>query len=131
MRSFRSKPSDVTFAASSSAVSSNERQTPGSSYRLAPCTRNCIPSSVLPHPALPQTRVGRPRGRPPSVISSRPRMPVGHLRIPFAVLDFVVFSTPGNALPAIHLPTIGHKTPQGLLYTRVRLADWFDVTEIN
>ncbi|HET7827054.1 MAG TPA: hypothetical protein VFK90_17085 [Anaeromyxobacter sp.] len=31
----------------------------------------------LPDPAPPQTSVGRPRGRPPSVISSRPRMPDG------------------------------------------------------
>ena len=33
--------------------------------------------SVLPLPAPPQTSVGRPRGTPPNVISSRPVMPVG------------------------------------------------------
>src|SRR5688572_15985422 len=33
-------------------------------------------SKVLPQPALPQTSVGRPRGRPPPVISSSPSMPV-------------------------------------------------------
>jgi hypothetical protein len=37
---------------------------------------------VLPQPAVPQTRVGRPRGRPPRVISSRPAMPVGAFSIP-------------------------------------------------
>ena len=36
-------------------------------------------SRVLPQPALPQTSVGLPCGRPPPVISSRPWMPVGHL----------------------------------------------------
>jgi hypothetical protein len=36
-------------------------------------------SSVLPQPALPHTNVGRPRGNPPSVISSRPVIPVGVL----------------------------------------------------
>ncbi len=38
---------------------------------------------VLPQPAPPHTRVALPRGRPPSVISSSPRMPVGHLRMPW------------------------------------------------
>lgn len=33
-------------------------------------------SSVLPQPAPPQTSVGRPAGKPPSVISSSPVMPV-------------------------------------------------------
>src|SRR5438309_4468250 len=44
---------------------------------MAPRTRNSIESRVLPQPALPQTRVGLPRGRPPPVISSRPWIPVG------------------------------------------------------
>ena len=39
-----------------------------------------MPSSVLPEPGPPQTSVGRPAGRPPWVISSRPAMPVGALR---------------------------------------------------
>ena len=77
-RAATSNPSEATLAASSSAVSSNERQTPGSSNSVAPRTRNSIPSRVLPQPAPPQTRVGRPRGRPPKVISSSPWMPVGH-----------------------------------------------------
>src|SRR5687768_15854762 len=34
---------------------------------------------VLPQPAAPQTSVGRPAGRPPSVISSRPSIPVAAL----------------------------------------------------
>src|SRR5690242_11159550 len=33
--------------------------------------------SVLPQPAPPHTRVGRPRGSPPWVISSSPGIPVG------------------------------------------------------
>src|SRR5689334_191082 len=33
--------------------------------------------SVLPQPAPPHTRVGRPRGSPPLVISSSPGIPVG------------------------------------------------------
>jgi len=33
---------------------------------------------VLPQPAEPQSKVGRPLGKPPSVISSSPAMPVGH-----------------------------------------------------
>ena len=39
-------------------------------------------SKVLPQPALPQTRVGRPRGSPPPVISSRPVIPVGAFSMP-------------------------------------------------
>ena len=35
--------------------------------------------SVLPHPAAPQRREGRSAGNPPSVTSSRPLIPVGHL----------------------------------------------------
>src|SRR3954468_10649658 len=42
-------------------------------------------NSVLPQPALPHTSVGRPRGNPPSVTSSRPSMPVGVFgRVPAA-----------------------------------------------
>src|SRR5690349_5528838 len=52
-------------------------KTPGSPYSSAPRTRNSIPSSVLPQPALPQISVGRPFGSPPHVISSSPAMPVG------------------------------------------------------
>jgi hypothetical protein len=68
--------------------------TPGSPAK-APRTRNSMASNVLPAPALPHTRVGRPRGRPPPVISSRPRMPLGDLGrlrlVPSAVL--AAFST--------------------------------------
>ena len=46
----------------------------------APLTRKLMPSRVLPEPGPPQTSVGRPAGRPPWVISSRPGMPVGALR---------------------------------------------------
>ena len=70
--SSRSKPSERTFCVSSSAVSSKAISTPGSSNWVAPRTRNSMPSTVLPQPALPQTKVGRPRGRPPRVSSSSP-----------------------------------------------------------
>src|SRR5689334_4078579 len=52
-------------------------KTPGSSNSVAPRTRNSMPKRVLPQPALPQISVGRPRGRPPPVISSKPVIPVG------------------------------------------------------
>ena len=60
-------------------VSSKDMKTPGSRNSVAPRTRNSMASRVLPQPAPPQTRVGRPLGRPPPVISSSPWMPVGHL----------------------------------------------------
>src|SRR3979490_1566288 len=78
----RSKPSDATLSASSSAVSSNVIKTPGSLKCVAPLTRNSMASSVLPHPAFPHTSVGRPDGKPPRVISSRPLTPVRDLLIP-------------------------------------------------
>jgi hypothetical protein len=53
---------------------------------------------VLPQPAPPQTRVGRPWGNPPPVISSSPVIPVGHLdrtsRIGFAfLLGLAIYSS--------------------------------------
>ena len=72
----RSKPSDATSLAISSAFSSNVMNTPGSSNWTAPLTRNVSASSVLPDPGPPQTSVGRPLGSPPRVISSSPRIPV-------------------------------------------------------
>ena len=38
---------------------------------------NSIAKRVFPHPGPPLTSAGRPLGRPPSVISSRPLMPEG------------------------------------------------------
>ena len=63
-------------------------KTPGSPISI-PRTRNSTANSVLPAPALPQTRVGRPRGRPPPVISSRPRMPLLALGNAETIGDFV------------------------------------------
>src|SRR5450432_2814099 len=83
-RPSRSNPSDATLAFNSFSVSSKAINTPGSSNCAAPRTRNSAASSVLPQPAPPQTSVGRPRGSPPPVISSSPRMPVGHLGRVFA-----------------------------------------------
>src|ERR1043165_1279002 len=60
---------------SSSDFSSNAKNTPASLYSVAPLTRNCVAKSVLPQPGPPHTNVGLPLGRPPSVISSSPRMP--------------------------------------------------------
>ena len=51
----------------------------GLAVERAPLTRNVMPNRVLPQPAAPQMSVGRPAGRPPSVISSRPSMPVAAL----------------------------------------------------
>jgi hypothetical protein len=44
---------------------------------VAPWTRNSMDNRVLPQPALPQIKVGRPFGKPPKVISSSPCIPVG------------------------------------------------------
>src|SRR5678816_4232374 len=77
--SFRSKPSDATFVASSTSDSSNDMKTPGSLKSVAPRTRNSMAKSVLPAPALPQISVGRPAGKPPRVISSKPEIPVRSL----------------------------------------------------
>src|ERR1051326_6479662 len=73
-----SNPREATLLASSASLSSNDRQTPGSPNSVAPRTRNSIPNRVFPQPASPHTRVGRPCGRPPNVISSKPEIPVGH-----------------------------------------------------
>jgi hypothetical protein len=44
----------------------------------------------LPHPAVPQTSVGLPRGKPPPVISSNPWMPVAALgRVGLAAFFFL------------------------------------------
>jgi hypothetical protein len=72
----RSKPSEATFLVRSGIDSSNEMNTPGSLYWVAPRTRNSSPNSVFPAPAPPLMRVGRPCGNPPPVISSKPRIPV-------------------------------------------------------
>ena len=51
----------------------------------APKTTPATPPQAQPPQAQsqqaqpPQTKVGRPRGNPPLVISSRPWIPVGHL----------------------------------------------------
>src|SRR4051812_38911613 len=53
--------------------------TPGSLNRVTPFTRKVTANSVLPQPAAPHTSDGRPVGRPPKVIASKPVMPVGAL----------------------------------------------------
>jgi len=74
------------------SVSSKAMNTPGSSKSSAPRSRNSMPKSVLPQPALPQMSVGRPRGRPPRVISSSPEIPVGA----FASAPRAVFAREGR-----------------------------------
>lgn len=91
----RSKPSEATFAMRSSLDSSNATNTPGSPNSTIPRTRNSVASKVFPHPAGPQTRVGRPRGRPPPVTSSRPLIPVGALGS-----DLPVFTVEATAAPS-------------------------------
>ena len=81
-RAFKSKPSEATLRVISSGVSSKASSTPGSPYSSTPLTRNSIPSIVLPQPGPPHTIVVRPRGKPPPLISSRPRMPVGAFSSP-------------------------------------------------
>jgi hypothetical protein len=53
------------------------RNTPGSSKTVAPLTRKFNAKRVLPDPGPPQTSEGRPVGRPPMVIASKPTTPVG------------------------------------------------------
>src|SRR5579871_3027589 len=73
------------LATSSSAVSSNTMATPGSPNCVAPRTRNCMASRVLPDPAPPATSDVRPLGTPPMVMRSSPAIPVGHLGTPLSL----------------------------------------------
>jgi hypothetical protein len=66
-------------------------KTPGSANSVAPRTRNYIASKVLPQTAPPQISVGRPVGKPPSVISSSPRTPVGDFRKAFGAANVLAF----------------------------------------
>ena len=73
------------------------------------CTRNVMPSSVLPEPGPPLTSVGRPAGSPPLVISSRPGMPVGLFRnagrVEIGSVDVDV-----RAVSAMQCPRLNHKS---------------------
>src|SRR5579864_3517592 len=69
--------------------------TPGSSKHSAPLIRKLVANSVLPEPAPPQTRVGRPRGNPPLVISSSPGIPVGD----FATVRSAALVLNGGCIP--------------------------------
>jgi hypothetical protein len=60
-------------------VSSKATKMPGSLQSRAPWARNCKAMMVLPEPGPPTSKVVRPRGRPPPVISSKPAIPVGTL----------------------------------------------------
>jgi hypothetical protein len=95
------KPKEATLAASSSAVSSKDMNTPGSWNLVMPRMRNSMARSVLPAPAGPQTSVGRPRGSPPSVISSSPWMPVGHFDQRSSGSEVLSWTVPSWGEPAI------------------------------
>src|SRR5947209_474920 len=92
--------------------------TPGSLNCVAPRTRNSTANSVLPQPAAPHTSVGRPRGKPPSVTSSSPWIPVGVFaratRLdPACVRAFVIDYSPaldrqGTFYATIQRPQYGH-----------------------
>jgi hypothetical protein len=46
---------------------------------VAPLIRKSMPKRVLPEPAFPEIKVVPFCGKPPSAISLKPLMPVGHL----------------------------------------------------
>src|ERR1700730_4992839 len=73
----RLNPSDSTLRLISSPVSSKVIKTPGSPNSVAPRTRNSMANMVFPQPGPPHTMVGRPAGRPPPLISSKPAIPLG------------------------------------------------------
>jgi hypothetical protein len=66
---------------------------------------------VLPQPALPQTNVGRPLGKPPKVISSSPSMPVGAFRSDMRW--FMTVGELGTWLPGVFMRDQG-RMPQGV-----------------
>src|SRR5450631_4773661 len=72
-----SKSSELTSATTSARFCSNVRNTPRSPYSVTPLTRNCNANRLLPEPGGPHTKLGRPAGNPPPVISSKPTIPVG------------------------------------------------------
>src|SRR5512144_146350 len=91
-------------------------KTPGSLNSVAPRTRNSIARSVFPQPAKPVTRVGRPKGRPPPVISSSPDIPVGHFGSGSSRFTFLLIGPPQpmgsdrseNRAPRLHKES-GHR----------------------
>ena len=81
-----------------------------------------MPRRVLPQPALPQTRVGRPRGKPPPVISSRPAMPVGHFSKAIRPTSAPFTNTshePGGARPRRSDPSSAREAPRAGLSGRL------------
>ncbi len=84
-----------------------------------------MPKSVLPQPALPQISVGRPLGRPPPVISSRPAIPDAHFsndRCPasrtFMVASSHVDSKVRPIVPSRSVAAQGAECPRGKAYIR-------------
>ena len=72
-----------------------------------------MPKRVFPHPALPHTSVGRPRGSPPRVISSNPSIPVGDLAkeagFEIGVALFLLGIASHHILFPIHIPRLFSK----------------------
>ena len=71
-----SQPKEITFFRISSGGSSKVINTPGSSFLMIPSERNWTANTVLALPDVPAMRVVRPFGSPPSLIRSKPSMPV-------------------------------------------------------
>ena len=69
----------AAFAIIWPALSSNATNRPASLATWMPLTSAWSAKTVLPQPGPPITRVVRPCGSPPSVISSKPWMPVSIL----------------------------------------------------
>src|SRR5215467_14225177 len=105
----KSKLSVATSWYSSSSVSSKDIKIPGSSYLVTPLIRKLMQKRVFPVPVPPERRVVLLRGRPPSVISSKPLMPVGHLgsgggrRAGAFLMRLAIRSLPGSGIGRKHL----------------------------
>jgi hypothetical protein len=77
-------------------------------YWVAPLTINSIENKVLPVPASPQINVGLPLGKPPSVISSSPVIPVGVFsRRGVVIFDFVDFIILSNDYQGLKIGKFG------------------------
>jgi hypothetical protein len=92
-------PNVSAFATIRARDSSNATKIPGSRRVLAASTSVCKAMTVLPEPAPPTSSVARPRGNPPSVSESRPRIPVGAFALS-ARTDFfrIAIANPGSGV---------------------------------
>ncbi len=86
INSWRSQLKLWAFLIMSDGDSSKVTKTPCSSSPVIPLYKNCIASKVLPVPEVPLTRVDRPLGKPPWVISSSPSIMVRSFCTPSSCL---------------------------------------------